>query len=360
MNFMLKTKIASSDSLATFFKDWNVGAKDLIVTNEFLLTGVQAPCECLYQERYGKGEPNDEMIDAMLADIKGKDCNRIIAIGGGTVLDIAKLFVFEDGHSCEDIFAKGAALERKRSFIAIPTTCGTGSEVTNISIVEFKKKGTKMGLAIPALFPDEAVLIPSLLDSLPYDVFATSSIDALIHAVESYVSPKSNDFVRAMGRSAIEMILRGYQQMESGKLPKDMLPFLSASTMAGISFGNAGCAAVHALAYPIGGIYHVPHGKANYMVFGEVFSTYVKKGADLSALECVFRDALGVQGDVWSALFTLLDKVLTRQPLSELGVDEQKCKEMAESVVQNQQRLLGNNPIALSVDEICEIYVRCM
>jgi len=360
MNFMLKTKIVSADSLVSFFKDWNVSEKDLIVTNEFLLAGIQTPCSCLYQERYGSGEPNDEMIDAMLADIKGKDYDRIIAIGGGTVLDIAKLFVFEDGYSCEEIFAKGATLERKRNFIAIPTTCGTGSEVTNISIVEFKKKGTKMGLAIPALFPDEAVLIPSLLSSLPYDVFATSSIDALIHAVESYVSPKSNDFVRAMGRSAIEMILRGYQQMESGKLPKDMLPFLSASTMAGISFGNAGCAAVHALAYPIGGIYHVPHGKANYMVFGEVFNAYLKKGADLSALECVLKGALDVSGDVWSALFALLDKVLTRQLLSELGVDEKKCGEMAESVVQNQQRLLGNNPIELSVDEIREVYIRCM
>jgi len=360
MNFMLKTTIASSESLAAFYKDWGVGQNDLIVTNEFLLKDEPAPCDCLYQERYGSGEPTDEMVDAMLLDIKGKNYNRIIAIGGGTVIDIAKLFVFEDGCNCEEIFAKGASLERKRSFIAIPTTCGTGSEVTCISIVGFEKKGTKLGLAIPALFPDEAVLIPSLLDTLPYDVFATSSIDALIHAVESYVSPRSNDFVRAMGRSAIEMILRGYKQMESGKLPKDMLPFLSASTMAGIAFGNAGCAAVHALAYPLGAIYHVPHGKANYLVFGEVFRAYMRKGADLSVLENVFKDALGAPEDIWGELFSLLDKVLIRQPLSELGVDSQKCAEMAESVDKNQQRLLKNNPIELSVDEIRQIYLNCM
>jgi len=361
MNFTLKTTIASSESLVTFYKDWNVGQNDLIVTNEFLLKGAKAPCDCLYQEHYGSGEPTDEMVDAMLTGINGKNYNRIIAIGGGTVLDIAKLFVFEDGYNCEEIFAKGASLERKRGFIAIPTTCGTGSEVTCISIVGFEKKGTKLGLAIPALFPDEAVLIPSLLDTLPYDVFATSSIDALIHAVESYISPRSNDFVRAMGRSAIEMILSGYKQMGiSGKLPKDMLPFLSASTMAGIAFGNAGCAAVHALAYPLGAIYHVPHGKANYLVFGEVFRAYMKKGADLSVLEDVFKDALGAPDDVWGELFTLLDRVLVRQPLSELGVDEQKCAEMAESVDKNQQRLLKNNPIELSVDEIRQIYVSCL
>jgi len=360
MTFTLKTTITSTDSLSSFFKEWNVCEKDLIVTNEFLMSGTDVPCDCLYQERYGQGEPNDEMVDAMLADIRGKNYNRVIAIGGGTVIDIAKLFLFEDGYNCEALFAKGASLDRKRSFISIPTTCGTGSEVTNISIIEFKAKGTKLGLAIPALFPDEAVFIPALLNTLPYDVFATSSIDALIHAVESYISPRSNDFVRAMGRSAIEMILRGYQQMDPGTLPKDMLPFLTASTMAGIAFGNAGCAAVHALAYPIGAIYHVPHGKANYMVFGEVFRAYLKKGADLSVLEDVLKSALNVTDNVWDALFSLLDTVLIRQPLSEIGVDEKKCAEMAESVDKNQQRLLKNNPIELSVDEIKQIYVKCM
>jgi len=360
MNFMLKTDIVSCDSLPSFFSQWEVGPNDLIVTNEYLLSPDKAPCECLYQERYGKGEPNDEMVDAMLAEIKGKHYTRIIAIGGGTVIDIAKLFLFGDDYDCEGIFAAGASLERKRKLTIIPTTCGTGSEVTNISIVEFKKKGTKMGLAIPALYADEAVLIPVLLETLPYDVFASSSIDALIHAAESYISPKSNPLVQALGRGAIEMIIQGYQRMEDRTLPGDMLPFLMASTMAGIAFGNAGCAAVHALSYPIGGIYHVPHGKANYMVFAEVFAAYRRKNADLSALEAVLAGALGDSGDVWSSLFSLIDKVLPQQPLSTLGVDEAKCSEMAESVMQSQQRLLKNNPIELSVEEIKQIYMCCM
>jgi len=363
MNFALKTSIASCDSLSIFFEKWNVGQNDLIVTNEWLLAPDIAPCDCLYQEHFGSGEPTDDMVDAMLAEIRGKQYARIIAIGGGTIIDVAKLFLFEEYSSCEEIFAAGPTLARKRSFICIPTTCGTGSEVTNISIVEFKKKGIKLGLAVPALYPDEAVLIPALLSTLPYDVFAASSIDALIHAVESYVSPKSNHFVRAMGKSAIQMILKGYKEMDAGMLPNDMLPFLIASTMAGIAFGNAGCAAVHALSYPIGGQYHVPHGKANYMVFGEVFAAYLRKGADLHDLEQVIEEALESitsKSNVWDALFSLLDKILPRQPLSELGVDEQKCAEMAESVVQNQQRLLGNNPIPLSMEEIKQVYVNCM
>jgi len=360
MKFTLKTDIQSCDSLSSFFQQWELGSKDLIVTNECLLSPESVPCDYIYQEHYGAGEPSDEMVDAMLSDIRSKQYERVIAIGGGTVLDCAKLLLFEDGYNCEKIFEYGAKLARKRSLICIPTTCGTGSEVTNISIVEFKKKGMKLGLAIPSLYPDEAVLIPELLNSLPYDVFAASSIDALIHAMESYISPKSNEFVRALGRSAIELILQNYQQMKEQTLPKDMLPFLNASTMAGIAFGNAGCAAVHALSYPIGGKYHVPHGKANYMVFAEVFAAYLRKGADLNTLEIVLSDVLGDSSNVWEVLFTLLDKVLPRQPLSELGINEQRCAQMAESVILNQQRLLNNNPIELSVEDIKQIYMRCM
>jgi len=366
MNFAVKPHISDCGSLQEFFTQWRIGSDDLIVTNEYVLAprldGKAAPCDCLYQEQYGKGEPSDEMVDAMLSEIKGKSYRRVIAIGGGTVIDIAKLFVFGDDLDCEAIYAGGATLPRKRSLIIIPTTCGTGSEATGISIIEFKKKHTKLGLAVPALFADEAVLIPSLLDTLPYEVFATSSIDALIHAVESYVSPKANSFTRAFGRSAIELILCGYQDMNGRQtLPDDMPSFLTASTMAGIAFGNAGCAAVHALSYPIGGNYHVPHGKANYMVFAEVFAQYRALNADLSPLETVLADIFGCDAaNVWDALFELLDRVLTRQPLSELGCDKEKCDEMAASVIQNQQRLLGNNPVELSQEHIKQIYMRCV
>lgn len=365
MNFAVRPSVSDCSSLQEFFTQWNVSSSDLIITNEYVLapqlSGKPAPCDCLYQEQYGKGEPSDEMVDAILTAIRGKRYNRIIAIGGGTVIDIAKLFVFGDDLDCEAIYANGASLPRKRGLIIIPTTCGTGSEVTNISITEFKKKQTKLGLAVPALFADEAVLIPSLLNTLPYEVFATSSIDALIHAVESYVSPKANAFTKALGRSAIELILRGYQQISDRTLPKEMATFLTASTMAGIAFGNAGCAAVHALSYPIGGGYHVPHGKANYMVFNQVFAAYRELGADLTPLETVLTEVLEcAQENVWSELFKLLDTILTNQPLAELGVDEAKCSEMAASVIQNQQRLLANNPVELSQEMIKRVYMRCM
>jgi len=367
-SFSVNTTITQCDSFQSFLKEWDVGKTDLIITNEYVLAphlGKAAPCDALYQEKYGSGEPNDEMVDAMLKAAGDKEYSRIIAIGGGTVIDIAKLFVFGGNLCCEEIYAKGASLPRKRKLIVIPTTCGTGSEVTGLSIIEFKAKRTKLGLAVPALFADEAVLISGMLSTLPYNVFAFSSIDALIHAVESCVSPKANAFTRSLGKTAILMIIGGYKALVAGgkkdALPKDMQDFLVASTMAGVAFGNAGCAAVHALSYPIGGIYHVPHGKANYLMFEEVFAAYRELGADLSPLEEVLAQALDCQGPgVWKALFALLDNILSRQPLGELGVDEAQCAAMADSVIKNQQRLLGNNPVPLSQDRIAEIYRRCM
>lgn len=368
MNFTVKPKIAVYQSLKGFIKDKGIGSKDLIITNEYVLVpqlnGAPLPCDVLYQEKYGQGEPSDEMIDAMIHDMDGKDYQRIIAIGGGTVIDISKLFVFGGGYDAEGIFAEGAKLPRQRELIIVPTTCGTGSEMTNISIVEFKKKQTKIGLAVPALYADEAALIPAMLKTLPYGVFAASSIDALVHAVESYVSPKATAFSRMFGKTAIEKILRGYLKMKSKNhqgLPEDMDDFLLASTMAGVAFGNAGCGAVHALSYPIGGNYHVPHGNANYMVFEGVFKMYRKLGADLSSVESVIAEVLECdENDVWTKLFTLLSFVLECKGLGELGVDETKCSEMAESVIANQQRLLANNPIKLREQDIKTIYMSCL
>lgn len=368
MNFSVKPEIAVYQSLASFMEQKELGKSDLIITNEYVLSPQlgqsSVPCDVLYQEKYGQGEPSDEMVDAILADIKGKNYQRIIAIGGGTIIDISKLLLFNDAYNVEEIYAQGAKLERLRKLIVIPTTCGTGSEMTNISIIEFKQKQTKLGLAIPQLYADEAALIPQMLTTLPYGVFATSSIDALVHAMESYISPKATPFSRMFGKTAIEKILRGYMKMrEQGeaKLPADMEDFLIASTMAGVAFGNAGCAAVHALAYPVGAIYHVPHGKANHMVFAGVFDMYKELGADLSPAEVVVAEIFGCdKTEALPKMFELLDFVLQRESLGNIGVDEEKAGEMAASVIQNQQRLLANNPIELTQEQIKTIYQRCI
>lgn len=131
------------------------------------------------------------MMNSILADVKDLSFDRVVAVGGGTVIDIAKLFVLEGLVDVVTAFERSIPLVKGKQLVIIPTTCGTGSEVTNLSIAEITSKQTKMGLADDAILPDEAVIIPELLRGLPFNFYTYSAIDAFIHAVESYVSPKS-------------------------------------------------------------------------------------------------------------------------------------------------------------------------
>ena len=286
-NFALKPQIHSFEKFKDFADEFKIGEGDLVLTHEFIyepfMKELNLKADFIFQEKYGTGEPSDEMIDKIFADLPKKEIKRIIAVGGGTVIDISKLFVFKDAKNTLDLFEKRVPFVRDKELIIVPTTCGTGSEVTNISIAEIKSKGTIMGLATDELLADYAVLIPELIKGLPYKFFVASSIDALIHAVESYVSPKSNLFTEIFAVKAIEMIMNGYMAiLEKGEEYRFELleDFAIASNFAGIAFGNTGVGAVHAMSYPLGGTYHVPHGEANYQFFTEVFKTYNKKKPD--------------------------------------------------------------------------------
>ena len=370
MQFQMHTSIRILDSFDEFVKTYNVGEGDLILTNEYVLgpalNGAEPPCAAIYQEKFGAGEPNDEMIDGVLSAVGDRRIDRVIAIGGGTIIDIAKLMVFGSGYKCEKLFLEGKNLPKTRKLIVIPTTCGTGSEVTNISIAEIRSLHTKMGLVCPQLFPDEAVLIPAMLKTLPYGVFATSSIDALIHAVEAFVSINATPYTEAFAAAAIERILPAYQKVvasgnDRAVLMDCMRDFLIASNMAGLAFGSAGCGAVHALSYPIGATFHVPHGQANYLLFSACFRMYAKKHADLSRVEAKIASVLGVEPEkVWKELEQLLDRILERKPLEAFGMTEEHLNAFPATVLKTQQRLLGNMPVQLTEGDIREIYAECM
>ena len=132
------------------------------------------------------------MIEKILCDVKKINYKRVIGIGGGSVLDIAKLLVLKEFSSISDLFEKKITPEKDKELILIPTTCGTGSEVTNITIAKITKIHSKFGLAHDSLYANNAVLIPFLLNEMPYEVFASSSLDALVHAVESYLSDRKS------------------------------------------------------------------------------------------------------------------------------------------------------------------------
>ena len=195
IELQLKPTIYSYDTCREFVEDLQVGADDLIITNQYIFDpnfkDLGLTCHVLFQEKYGMGEPSDEMAEAIYKDMP-KDVKRIIGIGGGTVMDLCKLFILKQVSPVLDLFDGKIPVEKAKELILIPTTCGTGSEVTNVSVMALVSRNTKKGIADNALYADKAVLISQLLKTLPFKVFATSSIDALVHAVESALSPDSS------------------------------------------------------------------------------------------------------------------------------------------------------------------------
>ena len=362
---MLKPTIFKYDTVKEFVDEFKPGKGDLVITNEYIYNPyfgqMNLECDVIFQEKYGAGEPSDDMVEAMYKDIKGEH-KRVIAIGGGTVIDISKLFALRTVSPVLDLYDGKIPPVKNKELILIPTTCGTGSEVTNISILALNSRGTKKGLAVDQMYADTAVLIPELLEGLPFGVFATSSIDALIHAIESSLSPKGNETTRLLGYQAISMILNGYKEIaEKGKEARIALlsQFLMASNYAGIAFANAGCAAVHAMSYPLGATYHVAHGESNYAMFTGVMKNYMELNTDgeIAVLNKFIAHILGCdEKDVYEELEKLLNVIIQKKKLHEYGMKESEIEEFADSVLENQQRLLANNFVPLDRDRLIKIY----
>ena len=317
-------------SCKEFVEEFRLGASDLILTNEYIYQpyfgAMNLECTVLYQEQYGMGEPTDVMAEAILRDAAATGCSRVVAIGGGTVIDIAKVLAVGGGESIDELYGMAPELPKRRELVLIPTTCGTGSE------------------------------------GLPFGVFATSSIDALVHAVESSLSPKATPYTKLFGYKAIEMLIRGYQTIaregREARLPL-LEDFLIASNYAGFAFGTAGCAAVHAMSYPLGGKYHVPHGESNYAMFTGVLKNYmeIKQDGELAVMNRYLAELLGCGvPEVYDRLEDLLNQILPKKPLHAYGVTEADLEEFTRSVMETQGRLMGNNFVPLDVARVLKIY----
>ena len=351
---------------AAFAADFRLGPHDLILTNArygAYLQGVD--CPVIHREKFGAAEPTDAMVNAILHErdrIHAQvGVERIIAIGGGAIMDMAKVLSVAPHGTADvnDLYADMAHLQRVHELICLPTTCGTGSEVTNISVIFRTPLGTKQGLVGDALYPAHAVLIPQLMETLPYHVFACSAIDALIHAAESYLSPLATPMTDAFGELAMREILTGFAAIAESPDCRASLngQFLRAATNAGIAFGNAGCGPVHALSFAIGGKYHVPHGESCYQYFMPVLRFYKANatGGKLAKFEALLAEILHAQ-DGLAALADLLERILPRKSMSAYGATQADVEAFAVSTIENQQRLLARAyvPVTLEVARMIE------
>lgn len=363
---IFRPRLHQFDSCKSFAQAFQLNENDLVFTNRYIFEpcfgALNLPVHTIFQEEFGGGEPTDLMVDAILVRAAEMKYDRIIAIGGGTVIDIAKIMAVSSGECVDALYDNKDALKKQHALVIVPTTCGTGSEVTNIAIVNRTRLGVKMGLTSEEMFANDAVLIPELLRSLPFPVFATSSIDALVHAVESALSPLATPYTRLFSYKAIEMIVEAYLKLvKQGReiLPELLEDFLIASNYAGLAFGTAGCAAVHAMSYPLGGAYHVPHGESNYALFTGVLKNYmeIKADGEIAVLNAKLAALLDCDvARVYDALEELLNQVLPKKPLHEYGVTEADLDAFTDSVMTTQGRLMSKNFVPLDRDRVYKIY----
>ncbi len=367
---LIKPQLHKFKTFQEFAGEFQLGQRDLVFTNEYIyipfMKDCSLQCKFVFQEKFGVGEPSEEMITDIFAAIDPETYDRVIAIGGGAILDIGKLLSLKRTGSVHDLYFKKVDVVPEKDLIALPTTCGTGSEVTNISVAIVRDengKTTKLGLVSDLLIPGTVCLIPEFLSTLPYGPFASSAIDALIHAVESYLSPARATMTSELfGVKAMELILEGFRRIgEKGPDARFeyLDEFLTAACYAGLAFLQAGCATVHAMSFPLGGTYHVPHGESNYALFGKVLEKYdsIKPDGKIADFKKTIARILGgSENDAIANLAALEEKILHLKPLWEYGFKEEDIEIFADSVLKNQQRLVVNSYVPLTRDLIVEIY----
>ncbi|MCC5932763.1 MAG: iron-containing alcohol dehydrogenase [Candidatus Cyclonatronum sp.] len=214
-------------------------------------------------------EPSTGLVDKLYGRVKDFRPDLIVALGGGSPMDIAKLLsvmVHQGGEAVSYLFPD-AVRTKGIPLIAIPTTAGTGSEVSPIAVFTDDSDGIKKAVVSRHLIPEVALLDAHLSLRMPALVTAGSGMDALTHAIEAYTSTRANAFSDSFAREAVRFIIPYLKTAVLSGLQQDARHFmLLGSFYAGIAFTNAGVAAVHALAYPLGGLYDVPHGVANSML----------------------------------------------------------------------------------------------
>ncbi|CZT37999.1 MULTISPECIES: iron-containing alcohol dehydrogenase [Rhizobium/Agrobacterium group] len=311
-------------------------------------------------------DPPEKNVLELAALIKSHNATGVIAIGGGSPMDVSKVaaLIAKGGEELNDVYGVNVAKGPRLPLVLVPTTAGTGSEVTPIAIIT-TGGAEKKGVVTPLLLPDIAVLDADLTLGLPPAVTAATGIDAMVHAIESYASASANNNPVSNGLSKQALRLLGANIREAtfnGQNREARAGMLLGSLLAGQAFANSPVAAVHALAYPIGGHFHVPHGLSNALVLTHVLRFNLSKGAKFYAE--IAADAFPELANVpleqrAEAFIEALDKLgkelKVPQTLREVNIPRDALPMMARDAMK-QTRLLVNNPREVTEADALAIY----
>jgi alcohol dehydrogenase class IV len=308
-------------------------------------------------------DPSRETLMAAVA--AGEGASSVIGFGGGSPMDVAKLaaYLLGSGDDLDDLWGVGKATGQGLPLVLVPTTAGTGSEATPVSVITVGAT-EKKGVSSAALVADWAVLDADLTLGLPRHVTAATGIDAMVHAIEAYTSARlKNPMSDMLAREALRLIdahlIAACEQPGNVEARSAML---LAAHLAGVAFANAPVAGVHALAYPLGGHFHVPHGLSNALmlphVLGHNMHAAMDLYAELGALLDAEAAALGRQAQASGFVARLIR--LSRdaglpQRLSDVGVAAEHLDLLAAEAMK-QERLLINNPCPIGEADARRLY----
>jgi alcohol dehydrogenase len=313
-------------------------------------------------------DPPEHVVLEAVARARDAQAQIVVGLGGGSSMDVAKLLavLLASQQTLGEMYGVGRVQGERLPLVQIPTTAGTGSEVTAVSIVTVGE-AAKMGVVAPQLIADLAILDAELTLGLPPSATAATGIDAMVHAIEAYTSARlKNPISDMLAVRALQLLsthlLRACRDGQDRTAREAML---LGATFAGQAFANAPVAAVHALAYPIGGIYHVPHGLSNALVLPHVLKFNAEAAAPLYA-ELAAVMLPGVAGSAQAKTRSFIEHIESLiagtgipSTLREVGIEREGLERMAKDAML-QQRLLVNNPRPVTEADALAIYTAAL
>lgn len=371
MNFATTPRIVlrdgALDELPAILAELGVRHVALVTDAGLVRTGMVAPVEAklrqaglavtIYDEV--QADPPEQIILGAVDKLGAAGVDGVFAIGGGSAMDTAKLVAYLLRSPCELSTIYGVELAKgpRLPLVLAPTTAGTGSEVTPISIVTTPTE-EKKGVVSRRLLPDVALLDPNLTLGLPPAVTAATGVDAMVHAIEAFTSKRlKNPLSDVLAQQALSLLSTNLPVvMKDGKDVAARGAMLLGSCLAGMAFANAPVAAVHALAYPLGGRYHVPHGLSNALMLLPVLRFNLRAAAPLYA---ALAPSVGAEAQTAEGFLAAIERLVAvcdmPKRLHELQVTRESLPQLAADAMQ-QQRLLINNPVELTEADALRLY----
>ena len=371
--------IDSIQAITDFAAEYGVKTALIITDQGVWNTGlVEKPCKLL--EAAGvkveiinntPPEPSTDHVNQVFQTAQKLACQAIIGIGGGSSIDVAKItaVLLTNPQSLNDLIG-GAKLEKRGlPTLMIPTTAGTGAEATQNAIFLVPAEESKVGIVSSKMVPDWAILDPRLTVGLPPAITASTGMDALCHAIECYISKKANPLSDTYALRAINLIARSlrkaYQNGADIDARHDML---LAALFGGMCIASSSTTAVHALAYPLGGKYHIPHGLSNAVLLPHIMQfnldATVEKFRDIA--QAMGLDVIGISAEAAAQkmidnLFALVKELKINESLQlkERGITVADIDVMVEGAAKV-TRLLNNNPKPMSREDMRDIYLKLL